>query len=98
MAREKVKPTGRSGPAARALYAFISENNIGRKEAADAIGVRHPSLIAWIKGESKPEALHRKRIEVWTGGKVRENDWMSARDWADLEGTEKFKPAKDPAA
>lgn len=83
------------GPAAQELQSFLEEHKISLTEAGKAIGVSHPALIRWLKGEAKPRGHHAKLIEVWTSGRVKEGDWLTEEERRALAEASAFKPAPD---
>lgn len=64
-------------PGARRLGEFLEKHRIKKRVAADAIGIAHPSLIAWLRGASRPSDAHKRAIEVWTGGAIPFTSWFS---------------------
>jgi hypothetical protein len=81
-------------PAAKALKKWIAANS-SQTAVANALGVRQPSVFAWLKGSARPEAHLRGAIQELTG--INPADWelkeeRAKRDKA-LKGVRETKGA-----
>lgn len=76
--------------AAADLKAFITSHGLGLKPAADSLGVSHPALFAWLRSAARPNAFQRKKLEIWTGGKVCETDWLTQEELRGLGRMKEF--------
>jgi transcriptional regulator with XRE-family HTH domain len=65
------------------LEAFLAKHNISLREAAEALGMKHPSVWVWVQGRSVPEPSARKRIAIWTNDEVPEASWLTRSEIAD---------------
>jgi hypothetical protein len=66
--------------AARALKKWIAANS-SQTAVGNALGVKQPSVFAWIRGAARPESHLRGAIEELTG--------IPAADWELREEREK---------
>jgi DNA-binding XRE family transcriptional regulator len=57
------------------LKGFLSENGIGREDAAKALGVSRVTLWSWLAEDSSPSEVSRENIETWTDGAVPSGAW-----------------------
>lgn len=57
------------------LAKFLKSNGIGPTQAARALGVTHPAVIAWCRGHRVPEPEMRSALETWTRGEVAREHW-----------------------
>ncbi len=64
------------------LRAFLKANKgkVSKRGAARAVGVSSPTMLDWISGRKTPAPPNRRALEIWTGGQVRESDWISRRE------------------
>lgn len=62
------------------LGQFLERNDLRPQAAADALDVARPTVLAWIDGDKEPKHVHRKLIDLWTGGEVAYADWPSSRE------------------
>ncbi len=77
---------------ARALKAFIEKHQLTQLMAARALGVTDPAVHDWLAGTKRPRPQHRASIEVWTGGVVGRDSWLSKRERAELAVVRPFVP------
>jgi transcriptional regulator with XRE-family HTH domain len=56
------------------LRAFRKGRGLSVRAVADALGVSHPSVLAWESG-SCPSRPYRELIERWSGGEVPSDAW-----------------------
>jgi DNA-binding transcriptional regulator YdaS (Cro superfamily) len=52
----------------------LVRNRISYHAAAAALGVKHPTVLQWVRGPNRP-LDHRGDIEAWTRGEVPELAW-----------------------
>lgn len=89
MARSKKRKQPRPCAAAKDLEKFIEDNEIALRDAAKALGITHQALLSYFSGVSKPKNELRLAIEVWTGGAVPADSWMTT---SEREALGKVKP------
>lgn len=84
--------------APRLLKTFLrSKKPITQAEAANQLGIVPSALTAYLKAIQRPRPDVRSRIAKWTGGKVPEAAWLTARERRALAGQGiAFVPDADP--
>ena len=87
------KPT----KAARAFDAFLCGDNPTKAKitidaAGTALGVTDPTIIAWRRGDAKPNPILRGAIERWTSGRVKAEDWADAEERAAIRRADAVEP------
>lgn len=74
------------------LREFIEDNKLSQKQAADALGVKPPTIHEWITGAKRPRAEHREAISIWTHGSVPVANWLLEEERAAIAGAVPFEP------
>ena len=81
------------------LRRFRTKNKITIRAAASALGVKHPSYLAWEAGGQTPLSGFRRAIAVWTSGYVAEDAWpISQREREAEAAAINAKPYRTEAA
>lgn len=80
--------------ASRLLARWMKQHDVNPKQIADAAGVSRPIVYGWKSGEYRPETAPRKRLQIFTGGVVKENDWLTKREIRGIRETKPFRDTK----
>jgi hypothetical protein len=74
------------------MRGFLEANGISKRKASRDLKVSLPTVIDWLRARKSPTPAHRRAIEIWTNGKVREADWESAKERRAAAKAEVVKP------
>lgn len=67
-----------------ALRAYLDgDDAISQKKLADKLGVKQPSVSAWVSGSSRPETHLREALELLTG--IPAESWKTEDERAKVE-------------
>lgn len=77
--------------APRKLRAFIDAAELNDAEAASQIGISPPALSLLLRGKIKIGERAARKIEIWTGGKIKMPEWRSDKDREQFERIVPFK-------
>lgn len=69
----------------------MKQNHVNPKDVAAAVGVSRPIVYGWKSGEYRPETAPRRRLQIFTSGKVKEDDWFTKREWKGIKETRPYK-------
>jgi hypothetical protein len=87
-------PPASTTPAAKALKKWIAANS-SQTAVATALGVKQPSVFAWLSGQARPSAHLRGAIQELTG--IDPADWEKREERAQrdkaLKGVRETKGA-----
>lgn len=70
-------------PAAKALKKWIDDNDSSQTAIGNALGVKQPSVNAWLKGTARPVPTLRLAIEALTS--IPAADWEKKSERAKRE-------------
>tara|TARA_R110000823_G_scaffold277136_1_gene395677 strand:- start:230 stop:427 length:198 start_codon:yes stop_codon:yes gene_type:complete len=57
------------------LHTYIEQQGITLAVAASALGVTRQAVNLWVKGKRIPRPEQMARIQMWTGGEVKPQDF-----------------------
>jgi len=80
--------------ASRALSMFLKGNRITMEDAAKALDCAWSTLDDVAKGQKRPRVALALRIQRWTGGKVRYEDFLTGPERSAVARQRPFKSSK----
>ena len=73
----------------RRFDAFLRDNGITLAVAGEALGVSEPTVHGWRKGEKRPVAFQRDKIEAWTG--IPSPSWRTPDEANEIAAVQRFE-------
>ena len=70
----------RSTKGSQALLAVVDEFGLRPGQVAAALNTSRATVLAWLDETKQPAAYFRAAIEVWTGGRIRQDDWQTTTE------------------
>ena len=74
----------RSTKGSQALLAIVDESGLRPGQVAAALNTSRATVLAWLDETKQPAAYFRAAIEVWTGGRIRQDAWLTKTEQAQL--------------
>ncbi len=75
----------------RLLARWMKRNDVDPKTVAVAAGVSRPIVYGWKSGEFRPETAPRRRLQIFTSGIVKEEDWFTKKEMRGIRETRPFR-------